>query len=123
MSKHASIHYLQAVPTESQLRQLGHVAEHIWRQVLQLVVPQEQFLVQKTDVFRIFSWLAGKTFLIKIWGGFIQNSRRSIRFSIYKCFISRFIHICLSKPQKTWMFIHLWWPEIYSAKTNCFFLT
>lgn len=56
MSKYASIHYLQAVPTESQLRQPGHVAEHVWRQVLQLVVPQVQFLGQEMEVFMIFSW-------------------------------------------------------------------
>lgn len=56
MSKHASIHYLQAVPTEIQLRQPGHVADRIWRQVLQLVVPQVQFLGQEIEVCMIFSW-------------------------------------------------------------------
>lgn len=61
MSKHASIHYLQAVPTESQLRQPGHVAEHVWRQVFQLVVPQVQFLGQEIEVFMIFSWSVFKT--------------------------------------------------------------
>ncbi len=46
MGEHVSIHCLQAVSTESQLRKLGHVPEHIRWQVLQLVVPQVEFLVQ-----------------------------------------------------------------------------
>lgn len=66
MSKHASIHYLQAVPTESQLRQPGHVAEHVWRQVFQLVVPQVQFLGQEIEVFMIFSWSVLKTLFFKL---------------------------------------------------------
>lgn len=48
MRKHVSIHYFQAIPTERQLRQPGYVAEDIWRKMLQLVVPQVQFLVQET---------------------------------------------------------------------------
>lgn len=46
MGEHVSIQCLQAIPTESQLRQLGHVPEHVRRQVLQLVVPQVELLVQ-----------------------------------------------------------------------------
>lgn len=68
MNKHTSIHYLQAIPTESHLRQPGHVAEQVWRQVLQLIVPQVQFLDQEIEVYMIFSHSVGKTFffLIKI---------------------------------------------------------
>lgn len=46
MGKYVPIHCLQAVPTEGQLRKLGHVPEHIRWQVLQRIVPQVKFLVQ-----------------------------------------------------------------------------
>lgn len=54
MGEHVSIHCLQAVSTESQLRKLGHVPEHVRWQVLQLVVPQVEFLVQYSA--HLFLW-------------------------------------------------------------------
>ncbi len=54
MGKHVSIHCLQAVSTENQLRKLGHVPEHIRWQVLQLIVPQVELLVQYSA--RSFLW-------------------------------------------------------------------
>lgn len=64
MSKHVSIHYLQVIPTESQLREPGNVAEHIWRQVLQIVVPQVEFLVQETEGVFVCYLVGPKTKLI-----------------------------------------------------------
>lgn len=46
MGEHVSVHCPQAVSTERQLRKLGQVPEHIRWQVLQLVVPQVEFLVE-----------------------------------------------------------------------------
>lgn len=46
MGEHVPIQGLQAVSTESKLRKLGHVPEHIRWQMLQLVVPQVEFLIQ-----------------------------------------------------------------------------
>lgn len=46
LGEHVSIHCLQAVSTESQLRKLGHVPEHIRWKMIQIVLPQVEFLVQ-----------------------------------------------------------------------------
>ncbi len=54
MGEHVSIQCLQAVSTESQLRKLGQVPEHIRWQVLHLIVPQVEFLVQYTT--HLFLW-------------------------------------------------------------------
>lgn len=51
MGEHVSIHCLQAVSAESQLRKLGHVPEHIRWQVLQFIVPQEEFLVEYSALY------------------------------------------------------------------------
>lgn len=48
MGEHVSIHCPQAVSTERQLRKLGQVPEHIRWQVLQLVVPQVELLIEES---------------------------------------------------------------------------
>lgn len=54
LGEHVPIHCPQAVSTESHVRKLGHIPKHIRRQVLQLVVPQVEFLVPYST--RLLLW-------------------------------------------------------------------